>query len=211
MGIRTKSDSLEIRQKIVHQAIRIFALKGINGTSLEDIANASGVSRGAIYWHFNSKYEIYFAFRDEYLDRMVNDLLSTLSVCLSASTDAIFVIKSFLNALAEYVCQDNSMRLFFEVVYLRNEACDSLMQERILVESKLESFYKPLCEAYEIFTVLQGGINSTDLARDTCSFLHVLIYKGVLKPVGTVSQAAVSELIECHLKIRKALLINKSI
>ena len=45
----------ETHQTIMATAMRLFAVKGYNGTSMNDIVQESGVSKGAIYNHFESK------------------------------------------------------------------------------------------------------------------------------------------------------------
>jgi TetR/AcrR family transcriptional regulator, transcriptional repressor for nem operon len=47
------------RQKIVQAANRLFAAKGYEGTSIDEIMRASGLTRGGFYAHFASKGELY--------------------------------------------------------------------------------------------------------------------------------------------------------
>ncbi len=56
---RTKEDSEKTRKAILNAAIRLFSEKGIERTTLEDIARGAAVTRGAIYWHFQNKAEIF--------------------------------------------------------------------------------------------------------------------------------------------------------
>lgn len=49
------------RSEIAHAALRCFAAKGFRGTSMSDIIAASGLSAGAIYGHYASKEELFFA------------------------------------------------------------------------------------------------------------------------------------------------------
>jgi AcrR family transcriptional regulator len=41
--------------RILIQAMRIFLEKGYHGTSVDDITQAAGLTKGALYWHFRSK------------------------------------------------------------------------------------------------------------------------------------------------------------
>lgn len=61
MGRKTKQESLETRQHILDAAMQEFVRKGVSSTSLNDIALAAGVTRGAIYWHFKNKVDIFNA------------------------------------------------------------------------------------------------------------------------------------------------------
>jgi len=59
MARKTKLQALETRQLILDAAVQEFSARGVASTSLTDIANAAGVTRGAIYWHFKNKVELF--------------------------------------------------------------------------------------------------------------------------------------------------------
>ncbi len=44
--------------RILIQAMRIFLEKGYHGTSVDDITQAAGLTKGALYWHFRSKEDL---------------------------------------------------------------------------------------------------------------------------------------------------------
>jgi AcrR family transcriptional regulator len=52
---RRGRDGAETRARIETEALRLFAAKGVHGTSVRDIAQAVGVAEGALYRHFVSK------------------------------------------------------------------------------------------------------------------------------------------------------------
>lgn len=57
----TQEDYNAIHEKIMSAAERLFAQKGYNGTSMNDIVEASGQSKGAIYNHFKSKERLFLS------------------------------------------------------------------------------------------------------------------------------------------------------
>lgn len=59
MARKTKQQALETRRQILDAAVREFSVRGVSSTSLTDIATAAGVTRGAIYWHFKNKVELF--------------------------------------------------------------------------------------------------------------------------------------------------------
>ena len=61
---RTRAEAAETREEILSCAERIFFEKGLAHTSLEEIATAAGVTRGAIYWHFQNKTDIFLELFD---------------------------------------------------------------------------------------------------------------------------------------------------
>lgn len=61
MARATKAEALETRERILDAAEDIFFKNGVTRTSLMDIANEAGVTRGAIYWHFKNKGDLFHA------------------------------------------------------------------------------------------------------------------------------------------------------
>lgn len=62
---RTKEQAAETRRHILSAAESLFLEKGYEKVSLEEIAVATGVTRGAIHWHFTNKQGILIALRDK--------------------------------------------------------------------------------------------------------------------------------------------------
>lgn len=56
---RTKEEALETRNSLITAALEQFCEKGIARTTLSDISAAAGVTRGAFYWHFKNKAELF--------------------------------------------------------------------------------------------------------------------------------------------------------
>ena len=58
---RTKEDAEKTRAAILNAAEQLFLERGVAHTSLEHIARAAGVTRGAVYWHFQNKADLFTA------------------------------------------------------------------------------------------------------------------------------------------------------
>lgn len=61
MARRTKEDAQATRSNLLDAAERLFHVKGVSRTSLADIATEAGTTRGAIYWHFKDKGDLFNA------------------------------------------------------------------------------------------------------------------------------------------------------
>lgn len=57
----TKEEALETRSRILDAAEQVFYERGVSHTSLADVAQAAQVTRGAIYWHFKNKSDLFDA------------------------------------------------------------------------------------------------------------------------------------------------------
>ena len=51
---------MSLKEKIIHDSLRLFSLKGFLGTSLQDILSAAGASKGGFYNHFQSKEDLFY-------------------------------------------------------------------------------------------------------------------------------------------------------
>lgn len=61
---RTKEDANQTREDILNAAIHVFLQKTVARTTLDEIARAANVTRGAVYWHFKNKTEIFDALHE---------------------------------------------------------------------------------------------------------------------------------------------------
>jgi AcrR family transcriptional regulator len=66
------------RQKIIFEAGLLFSMNGYDGTSMRDIAAASGILPGSVYHHFTSKEQIFVAVHDAGLTFLTNRLTAVL-------------------------------------------------------------------------------------------------------------------------------------
>lgn len=75
---RTKEEALETRNRIMEAAVEVFFAKGVANAALNDIAVQAEVTRGAIYWHFKNKLDVFDALHDRlhisFADTILHDL-----------------------------------------------------------------------------------------------------------------------------------------
>jgi len=76
---KTKEEALETRTRILETAEQIFSEQGVSHTSLQDIAAAANVTRGAIYWHFKNKTDL--------LDAMLQRVKTPIEEAVERSCD----------------------------------------------------------------------------------------------------------------------------
>lgn len=75
---RTKEDAEQTKEAILNGAIGLFSSKGVEATSLDEIARAANVTRGAIYWHFNNKIEIFDALHARLYEPLASMIMTDL-------------------------------------------------------------------------------------------------------------------------------------
>lgn len=64
MARRTKEDAEKTKEMLLIAAEALFLEKGVAATSLEDIARYAGMTRGAVYWHFENKQALFDAMHE---------------------------------------------------------------------------------------------------------------------------------------------------
>lgn len=75
---RTQPGQPDSREQLLGAAARVFARHGYHGASMNEIAAEAGFSKGALYWNFASKEELFLALLDE-LDEQLRGLIANLS------------------------------------------------------------------------------------------------------------------------------------
>jgi len=87
------------RRALLGAAKRIFARDGFEAARIEDIAGATGHTRGAFYANFNSKEDLFFALFEQEAGERLRDLRSVLEQCPN-SDDRLRVLRKFYIARA---------------------------------------------------------------------------------------------------------------
>ena len=100
---KTKEEALRTRQLLIDAAIQQFALRGVANTTLTDIADAAGVTRGAIYWHFSSKSPLFNEMWQQQFP--LRELLPPLASQISASDLLHYLREKFIRGL-QYISED---------------------------------------------------------------------------------------------------------
>ncbi|MEG2817500.1 MAG: TetR family transcriptional regulator [Comamonas sp.] len=64
MARRTKEDACATRNSLLDAAEQVFYEQGVARASLNEIAQRAGATRGAVYWHFKDKLDLFYAMLD---------------------------------------------------------------------------------------------------------------------------------------------------
>jgi AcrR family transcriptional regulator len=60
-----RSAGRDAREELLQSALEVFAKRGYRGASIDEIAERAGYSKGALYWHFSSKNDLFYALLEE--------------------------------------------------------------------------------------------------------------------------------------------------
>lgn len=101
------------RQNLVDVARQLFAKKGVNGTTMNDIATASGKGRRTLYTYFNCKEDIYYAVIESELERLSDRLDAVAAKRIPPQDKVIELIYTHLTSIRETVVRNGNLRAEF--------------------------------------------------------------------------------------------------
>ena len=101
------------RAKLVDVARRLFAKKGVDNTTMNDIAVASTKGRRTLYTYFKSKEEIYVAVVESELDKLAEALDKVVAENIAPDVKILKLIETHLDAIKLIVHRNGSLRASF--------------------------------------------------------------------------------------------------
>jgi len=115
---RTREEALETRTRILDAAEQVFHEKGVAHAGLEDIATAAKVTRGAIYWHFKDKAELF----DAMMQRVVLPAEEMLEQAGNGEhADPLQLLRRATIEVLVRTARDPRMQRVFEIAYHKCE------------------------------------------------------------------------------------------
>ncbi|HXZ50027.1 MAG TPA: TetR family transcriptional regulator [Usitatibacter sp.] len=167
----SREESLRTRRRIVLAARRVFALRGVSRTTMEQIAAAAGVTRGAVYGHFADKAALFQCMREQVKLPLVDVIDSAL---LDSRDDPLAAVERFLLAVFDALRDDAATRetlriLNFKCEYVGEIGRDMQRQARRAAElsSRLERAYRRAARSGR----LRRGVTPRLAALETTALL----------------------------------------
>ena len=136
------------KRKIFETSMKLFAEKGYDATSIEEITATVGVAKGTLYYHFSSKEEI-FNFLIEEGIKLLQNSIDIKTEKLDNYIDQILYYVRSENAEKDYIIKETSLNDIIKNVALKNK--DDLLEnnvdlivdvsdEKVLTDSKWLEF-----------------------------------------------------------------------
>src|SRR5688500_4581806 len=126
MPRRTKEEALETRNRILDAAELIFERRGVSRTSLQDIAHGAEVSRGAIYWHFKDKADLFTAM----MERATMPMEAAYRPFDPARDDPLAYIERQVMETLRIAATNAQVRRAFDIATHKVEYVDELLAVR---------------------------------------------------------------------------------
>ena len=152
---KTKQEALATRSHILDTAERVFEVRGVSGTSLHEIAKAAGLTRGAIYWHFNDKADLFNAM----MERATLPLEEAGACGFDNADTTLSQMRLGFREVLKRIVADPQMRRVFEIAIHKVEYVDEM---RAVRERHLSIRNECLGD---VERVLKSAIKRGELAR----------------------------------------------
>ncbi|HBH7059131.1 TPA: multidrug efflux transporter transcriptional repressor AcrR [Serratia marcescens] len=167
MARKTKQQAQETRQQILDAAVREFSERGVAATSLTDIATAAGVTRGAIYWHFKNKVDLFNEVWESTEPKI--DQLET-----EYQANPLRVIREILIYILTSTVEDGRRRALMEIIFHKCEFVGEMMP---LLDSRKVLY---LAGYERIEAVLYNCIHHGQLPADLHTRRAAIILRGYI-------------------------------
>ena len=127
---RPPVEAPDITARIIEAATCLFVASGYRGISMREIAEAVGISKAGLYYHFRDKEDLFLAILTANLDTVERLILDARSADVSTRARVAQIIRGILSmspnqraiirlASQEMVHVSREARLSFEAVYYR--------------------------------------------------------------------------------------------
>ena len=101
------------RADLIEAARQLFASKGFDNTTMNEIAELSGKGRRTLYTYFKNKEEIYFAVIEAEMERLLERMNEVAKTNLEPEDKLVELIYTHLNLVKEAVQRNGNLRADF--------------------------------------------------------------------------------------------------
>ena len=136
------------RAKLVDVARQLFAKKGVEDTTMNDIAVASRKGRRTLYTYFKSKEQIYMAVVESELEMLSDRLKEAAGKTMSPDKKILELIMTHLDTIKMVVYRNGTLRASFfrdiwrvEAVRKHFDQNEIVLFRRILEEGKMQGYF----------------------------------------------------------------------
>lgn len=175
MAKKTKAEALKTRQLLIETAIIQFATRGVANTTLNDIADAAQVTRGAIYWHFDNKMQLFNELWQQQppLRDLIQDRL-TLHIC----DNPLQQLREKLIVGLQYIAEIPRQQALLQILYHKCEFHEGMISEQEIRE-KIGFSQKGLRDALQ--ASMTEGLISRTLDLDVVLIIIHGSFSGIVK------------------------------
>ncbi|RBP08254.1 acrEF/envCD operon transcriptional regulator [Pseudocitrobacter faecalis] len=172
---KTKAEAFKTRQLLIDTAIAQFAARGVTNTTLNDIADAAQVTRGAIYWHFENKIQL---FNEIWRQQPALSELITIDLTAEWQNNPLRLMREKLILGLQYIATNPRQRALMQILYHKCEFHEEMLSEHYIREKI--GFSHPQMRSLLIQAIARGQL-SPSLDLDVILIILHGCFSGIVK------------------------------
>jgi len=184
MPRRTKQEALETKNKILMSALETFYDRGYTRSSLVDIAERIGLTKGAVYWHFKNKQDLLMSLAQEMEAKGAAALYGRVT-----NLNNLADLKHLMVEYGKLFVDDASFRRYYYVLAFRMEWNEDLLCVKELFDKQQEEFTETIVSS------LQACRNAGELeplidVRVAAAGLYAMVDGLIIDAIANTEDAA---------------------
>lgn len=185
MPRRTKEEAAATREHLLDTAEAVFLADGVARTSLQRVADAAGLSRGAIYWHFKDKAELFNAMMER-VRLPCEAAHDSLAQEYPPERDPIESLRAFAWVPIARMLDDARTRRVFTIAIHRTEYSHEMrpaLERHIAVMEEFRGRIERLVQAGQAQGALDRTLEARAVSIGFMSLIDGLLTRATLMPV----------------------------
>jgi len=161
MSLR-KQHAEQTRRLLIETALVVFSEKGFNSTRLEDIASRAGVTRGAFYWHFKNKADVFCQLYESIMIEFIDKMERAVNRVENAPDKLHEIFNAVIVPLANDEKTLQSARLFYASEY-SPQVVSKLREIRRRLLMRVKKLFKEMIEEGKARGELQKDLDTENI------------------------------------------------
>lgn len=151
-----KGSAGSVKSELIKHSIKLFVEKGYSATSIQDIVDTVGVTKGSFYYHFKSKEALLMHIQSFYIDDLVKRQKTIIETEKNAREKLLKVVELLIHDIEK---QGAAGRVYFrEIRHLTAENAAAIREKRAQFRDNIENIVKEGIENGEFRPHLQPKI-----------------------------------------------------
>lgn len=177
MARKTKEEAERTYHALLDAATVLFTQKGVSNTTLNDIASQAGMTRGAIYWHFNDKDNIIMALWERNASKTHQEFLDQLQHL--SPEDPANEFHALINGIIQRIASKPQLAQIMRILMNNVELTDEQTELQGFMQNKKELLRTALTNALEFLSLnhsLKTHVPPAIVAQGLMAYMHGLIH-----------------------------------
>jgi TetR/AcrR family transcriptional regulator, acrAB operon repressor len=178
---RTKEEAAVTRATVLKAALSVFSAKGFAAATLDDVATAAKVTRGAIYWHFKGKADLYNTLVEEFSARGA----AVVQAAVAEGGTLLDILRRVFISQCALIEDDRQARAVMELALFKTGHDPELQSGRRRQIEAGNALIAGIADAMRMGVeqgILRDDMDSTDMARAFIAFENGAIQQWLASP-----------------------------